>query len=332
MRAQPGIEVVHQDDVRRIVETLPLGKDAGLDEHRFDRLVAVFGQVDLLRLLVDRVVAGAILLELALEPGNHLVDADIQLGVLARRPGDDQRGTGLVDKDRVDLVDDRERELALHLVRVAERHVVAQVVEPELVVRRVDDIRGVGVALVLRVHSRDDDTGPHAQKLVDRPHPLCVALREVVVHRDDVHAAPGERVQIGREGGDERLALPRAHLGDLALVERDAAEQLDIEVAHFEGAAARLAHDRERLGEDGFERLSLADPRSKRVGARAKRLVGERDERRLQRIDALDGLLHPAQLPIVSSADDLAEKPLDHRAPDRRRDDFAMRGISIQSP
>ena len=285
-----------------------------LDEDRLDLLVAVFGQVDLLRLLVDRVVAGTVVLELALEPVNDPVDADIQLGALVRRPGDDERGPGLVDEDRVDLVDDREREFALHLVGVAERHVVAQVVEAELVVRRVDDVRGIGVALVPRIHSRDDDPGPHAEKLVDRAHPLRIALREVIVHGDDVHAAAGERVQVGGEGGDEGLALPGAHLGDPTLMEGDAAEHLDIEVAHLESTPAGLAHDPERFGEHRLHRLSVAEPGAEGLRPRAELAVGKYRERRLQCIDALDGPAHPAQLPVVAGADDLAEQVPDHDA------------------
>ena len=61
-------------------------------------------------------------------------------------PRDDQRGARLVDQDRVDLVHDRVVVLALdHLVE-AEPHVVAEVVEAELVVRAVGDVGRVGLA------------------------------------------------------------------------------------------------------------------------------------------------------------------------------------------
>ena len=44
-------------------------------------------------------------------------------------------------EDGVDLVDDRVVELALHVVERAELHVVAQVVEAELVILAVGDVR-----------------------------------------------------------------------------------------------------------------------------------------------------------------------------------------------
>ena len=120
-----------------------------------------------------------------------------------------------------------------------------------------------------------------------------------------MHAAAREGVQIGGQGGDQRLALSGSHLRDLAFVERDAAEQLDIEVAHLERAPAGLAHDRERLGEHRFERFPLVDPAAQGLGPRAKLPVGERGECRFQRVDALDGPVHPTQLPVIAGADDL---------------------------
>ncbi len=54
-------------------------------------------------------------------------------------------------------------------------------------------------------------------------------------------------IEIGRERGDQRLAFAGAHLGDLAAVEHDAADHLDIEMPHPEHAHRGLAH-----GGEGF--------------------------------------------------------------------------------
>ena len=64
-------------------------------------------------------------------------------GILALA-ADDQRGTGLVDQDGVDLVHDGKRMAALHHVGLVDDHVVAQVVKAELVVRAVGDVGLVG--------------------------------------------------------------------------------------------------------------------------------------------------------------------------------------------
>ncbi len=73
------------------------------------------------------------------------VDLVVSVGGFLGRARDDERGARLVDQDAVDLVDDREVELALHELVAVELHVVAQVVEPELVVGPVSDVGRVGL-------------------------------------------------------------------------------------------------------------------------------------------------------------------------------------------
>ena len=70
-------------------------------------------------------------------------------------------------------------------------HVVAQVVEAELGVRAVGDVRLVGLLRSAKGIMFADERGPDAQRLVDRPHPLGVALREVVVDRHEVDVVAG---------------------------------------------------------------------------------------------------------------------------------------------
>ena len=142
---------------------------------------------------------------------------------------------------------------ALDLVGDLELHVVAEVVEAELVVGAVGDVGGVGVAALLVGEVVDDDADGEAEEAVDLAHPLGVALGEVVVDGDDVDAASGEGVEVAGEGGDEGLAFAGLHLGDLALVEDVAAEELDVEVAHADGALAGFADDGKGLGEDFVE-------------------------------------------------------------------------------
>ena len=118
-----------------------------------------------------------------------------------------------------------------------------------------------------------DDADGHAEEAVDPAHPLRVAAGEVVVDRDDVDALALERVEIGRQRGDERLAFAGLHLGDLALVQDGAADELDVEVPHVQHAAAGLADDGKRLGQQVVERLALGEPllgtrRSCRAAAR----------------------------------------------------------------
>ena len=93
------------------------------------------------------------------------------------------------------------------------------------------------------------------EEVVDRAHPLRVAAGQVVVDGDDVDAAAGERVEDRRQRRDEGLALAGAHLGDLALVEDGAADELDVEVAHAERPLHGLAGHRRRPRADLVEGL-----------------------------------------------------------------------------
>ena len=67
---------------------------------------------------------------------------------------------------------------------------------------------------------------------------------------------PVERVEVGRQRGDERLAFAGDHLGDVAAVQDDAADDLHVVVPHVLGAAGGLAAGGERLGQEVVERLA----------------------------------------------------------------------------
>ena len=120
------------------------------------------------------------------------------------------------------------------------------------------------------------DADRKAEAVVDRAHPLRVTLGEVVVHRDEVGALAGEGVEIDGERGDERLAFTGLHLGDLALVEHRAAEDLHVEVAQADAATGGFAHGGERLGQDVVQRLAVREPLTELVGVRGELFVGQR--------------------------------------------------------
>jgi hypothetical protein len=73
-----------------------------------------------------------------------------------------------------------------------------------------------------------------------------------------VHALGGERVEDDRERRRQRLALAGLHLGDRPVVQDHAADHLDVEVPHVHAAAADLPDEREGLGQELLQRLTLA--------------------------------------------------------------------------
>ncbi len=242
---------------------------------------AVFGRRDGLLLEVDEVVAALLV---ALRTGGQARHQPGEEEVLVRRflglAADDERRPRLVDEDVVDLVDDGEVALALNALVQFRDHVVAEIVEPEFVVGavgyvgrirlpprnrsqvdqalvggRVAGLEDVCLALSAAGAAADDDPHRQSQEVVDRPHPLSVATGQIVVDRNDVNAATGKAVESDRERGDEGLALAGLHLGDLALVQDDAAHELDVEMAHPQRAQHGFTRGGEDLRQDLVHRL-----------------------------------------------------------------------------
>ena len=164
--------------------------------HLFNLGDALFSWRDRLILDVNEVVTtirGPLraLAEARDELGEYL----IEVLRLARLSADDQWGSRLVNEDVVHLVHDREGVATLHPRLQLGDHVVAQVVEAELVIRAIGDVRGVrltagdrakaGGALLptMEVCVEDvrgvmsDDAKREAEEGEERPHPLRVASR-----------------------------------------------------------------------------------------------------------------------------------------------------------
>src|ERR1043165_6492053 len=218
-----NVSVVHHRDVLDVVERIRL-QEIRVAQPALHLLHAGFGEVDGALLLVDLVIG-------LVEVGDEGVDGVVEIRAVVERAGDDQRRARFVDQDRVDLVDDRIDMAALHHVFETVLHVVAQIVEHELVVGAVGHGAGgrrLALGVVEPVHDHADR---EPEEIVDLPHPLGVAFGEVVVHRHHVHAAPGQRVEIDRKRRDQRLAFAGLHLGDLAFVQDHAADQLHVEMA-----------------------------------------------------------------------------------------------------
>jgi len=117
-----------------------------------------------------------------------------------------------------------------------------------------------------------------------------------------------ERVQVGGQRRDERLALAGAHLGDPAAVQHHAADHLDVVVALAERALRGLAHRGERLGQQIVERRTVLDLLAEHAGARAQVGVGEHCEPRLEPGDLLDDRDDPADHPVVVAAEECPQR------------------------
>ena len=127
VRAQRLVDLVRLGDMLHVVHVREPGP-------LLDLLDALLGERRGLRLLVDGVVV------LGDEPRDETRVRVELVGRIARLTADDERRARFVDEDRVDLVDDRVVQAALHAAVELLRHVVAQIVETQLVVGRVRDV------------------------------------------------------------------------------------------------------------------------------------------------------------------------------------------------
>ena len=256
---------------------------------------------DCLLLLVDLVIL------IALQGCDDAGEFGVPVIGLVGRAADDERGTCFVDQDRVDLIDDGEVVTALHEFFAAPGHVVAQVVEAELIVRAVGDVSLIRDAALGRGHAREDHADRQAEEAVNAAHPLGVALGEVVVDSDDVNALAGDCVQVGGQGCDEGLAFAGAHLGNVAEMKCGTAHDLDVVMALAQGATRCLAHCGECLGHEVVERLATLVALLVLVGQGTQLFVSQARVLRLQGVDGvLDGL-ELAQGLALARAEDLVE-------------------------
>ncbi len=116
-------------------------------EQALDLVDALFGGRDGVLLEVDEVVAASLrALGPALQARDEARELVVQILRLFGLAADDERRARLVDEDVVDLVDDREVALALDPLIELGDHVVAQVVEAELVVGAVGDVGRIRLA------------------------------------------------------------------------------------------------------------------------------------------------------------------------------------------
>ena len=110
-----------------------------------------------------------------------------------------------------------------------------------------------------------------------------------------MYAFAGQRVEVGRQRSGEGFALAGFHLGDAALMQDDAADDLHRERLDREHAPHGLAAGGERLGQNVVERGAERETLLERGGLALELVVRhlrvfvvEREHGFLERLDALE--------------------------------------------
>ncbi|MNF87046.1 hypothetical protein D3C84_695010 [compost metagenome] len=123
-----------------------------------------------------------------------------------------------------------------------------------------------------------------------------------------MHALAGQRIEVDRQGRHQGLAFPGAHLGDLALVQGHAADQLDVEVAHAHDALARFTRNGEGFRQQLIEGFTLCQARLELFGLGTQLVVGQGHHLLFERVDRLDSLGHALHFAFVLASKEFLQQ------------------------
>ena len=304
------VNVVLQRGIRGVGQVFYLKVSLGA-------LLTVRGQRRGLGLFIDDVIGIDVVLLLL---GIHFLDAQagelsgkavsnlVQLRGLLALTGNDQRRTRLINQDGVNLIDDGERMVTLNHCIFVDRHVVAQVVETELIVRAVGDISGVHRLAGLRRNLVNDKTDLETEEAVYLAHPLTVSLGEVVVDGDNVYALAGQCVQISGKGSHKGLAFAGLHLCDTALMQDDTADDLYTVMTHTEYAPCCFTAGGKCLRQKLVERFAVLVALLEFVCLGAQLVVGQLFELLLECVHFIRNGVDLFQLVRRVRAENLGQK------------------------
>mmetsp|Transcript_58439 Transcript_58439/g.127878 ORF Transcript_58439/g.127878 Transcript_58439/m.127878 type:complete len:467 (-) Transcript_58439:200-1600(-) len=228
---------------------------------------------------------------LLLQGSHHFLCHLVFGGCILGDARDDQRSSGLVNKDGVHLIHHCEVEgrlLTQCQLRGRWRHLVAQVVETQLTVCHVGDVTPVGLLLLVRWHSVLHHPHRHPQKAQGLTDPLRITARQVVVHRDHVDALSAERIEEGSQDRHQGLTLTGAHLSNVALMESNTSHHLHIKVSQAQDSSGSLAHQRKGFGQQLLQSRAALGSLLQICRQGTEVVVGFRLHGLLQRIDGLN--------------------------------------------
>ena len=191
---------------------------------------------------------------------------------------------------------------ALHKLALVPRHVVAQIIKTELVVRAIRDVGIVLFAALRRLLVGDDASDAHAKEPVDAAHKFALVAGEVVVDGDHMHALAFERIEVARQGCDQGLTFTGLHFRDIAPMQCRTAHELHVKVTHAQCALRSLTYGGERLRHNVVKALAVVKLLLELGGLSFKFLVGEGRYLVLKRIHRFRDVFQLLQLVAFTHA------------------------------
>ncbi len=110
------------------------------------------------------------------------------------RSGYDQRRSGFIHENTIYLVDDCIVQIPLYHLLRRNNHIVTQIVKTIFIVRTKRYITAIGKFALRKIHIMRNEPHRKSEKMVQMPHPLTIALRQVIIDRDHVNALARQRI------------------------------------------------------------------------------------------------------------------------------------------
>ena len=269
IRAQRGIQMMNQNDVGRIIQGSPLGQQTHAGQYFFRFLVTGIRKIDLIGFFILGVITGNLDFSLAVPRfladlqcqhfryGIHLV---VKLGIVFRLPRNNQRRSGLIDQNRIHLIDNGINQPALDTIRHIVNHIVAQIVETEFVIGSVCNVSGIGSLLLAMIHRRQIDSCRQTKPAIQTGHPFRITLGQIIVNRDNMDTFSGQAIQVGWQCRHQCFSFTGCHFGNLAIMKRHPSDQLDIVRSHPQNPLACFPANGKCLGQDIIQRFPAGKP------------------------------------------------------------------------
>jgi len=191
-------------------------------------------------------------------------------------------------------------------------HVVPQVIKAEFVVCSVSNIATIGLFTVRIIHVVNNGPDRKTEKPIDRPHPLSIPFRKVVVDCYDMHAKAGESIQVDGERGDKGFSFTCCHFGNFPFMENYATNELCIEVPHADCPSRSFSGDGEGFRQKSVKIFSLFKPFFEMGCFCSETVVCKTFQGFFETADGFDKRSNTFDLPLVFCSDDFFYKITNH--------------------
>ena len=145
MGAQSVGDMMHKADILNVVNRAALLQKAVFDQQLFHMLIAVISQIDGFGFLVQLIIFRR-------QERQHFINADIEVGAVFKRAGDNQRRARLINQNTVNLIDNGEAVAALAHFCARIFHIVAQIIKAQLIIGGIGDVGRISDFTRLIIH------------------------------------------------------------------------------------------------------------------------------------------------------------------------------------